>query len=205
MVNGGPAIHPGQSELRKYVFEPGPLLLLGAPGVGKGTQAKRLMQMFGIPQISTGDILREQRALKTELGLLAGQLMSKGQLVPDEVVNSMVEARLVAEDCRNGYILDGFPRTKAQADWLDALLHSMGERLPVVAIHLKVDYDDLLRRITGRRISSSGRIYNVYTSPPRVPGIDDVDGSVLEQRKDDSESVFADRMKVFAEDTGSGD
>ncbi len=187
-------------------FEPGPLLLLGAPGVGKGTQAKRLMELFGIPQISTGDILREQRARRTELGIAAGRLMSQGQLVPDTVVNSMVEARLQAPDCRVGYILDGFPRTRAQADWLDATLDGapVGHgHLPVVAVHLMVDYGELLRRVTGRRIATSGRIYNVYTSPPLREGLDDFDGSPLEQRKDDTEVVFADRMKVFAADTAA--
>lgn len=186
-------------------FEPGPVLLLGAPGVGKGTQAKRLMERFKIPQISTGDILREERSRQTELGVLAGELMSKGQLVPDDVVNRMVDARLKQPDCEHGYILDGFPRTQAQADWLDRALHEVGSRraLPVVAIHLDVPHEDLLRRITGRRISAAGRIYNIYTHPPRVDGKDDVDGSDLTQRKDDSEEVFEDRMKVFRADTAA--
>ena len=196
----------GESSGLAVSFEPGPMLLLGAPGVGKGTQAKRLMDLFSIPQISTGDILREQRARKTELGLAAETLMSKGMLVPDDVVNSMVRSRLLEPDCCKGYILDGFPRTKPQADWLDTLLDGnagRNERLPVVAIHLQVNYDDLLRRITGRRISSSGRIYNVYSSPPLVPDCDDIDGSPLEQRRDDTEAVFADRMRVFAADTAA--
>ncbi len=182
---------------------PGPVLLLGAPGVGKGTQAKLLMAEFGIPQISTGDILRDQRTRRTELGLLADGLMSKGQLVPDDLVNRMVEIRLKQPDCANGYILDGFPRTIAQADWLDGHLSRTDPERPLIAVSLIVDYEVLLRRITGRLISPAGRIYNVYTNPPQVPGRCDVDGSVLEQRADDRVAVFEDRMKVFGQDTAA--
>jgi adenylate kinase len=182
-------------------FTPGPVLLLGAPGVGKGTQAKALMAEYAIPQISTGDLLREHRRNHTELGLLADELMQRGQLVPDELVNKMVAARLADPDCGRGYILDGFPRTLAQANWLDGYLVETNAVYPVVAIHIKVDHDELLRRITGRRISPAGRIYNIYTAPPRVPGICDVDGSKLVQRNDDSEEVFEQRMKTFYEQT----
>jgi adenylate kinase len=182
-------------------FTPGPVLLLGAPGVGKGTQAKALMAEFAIPQISTGDLLREHRRNHTELGMLADDLMQRGDLVPDELVNKMVAARLANPDCVCGYILDGFPRTLAQANWLDGFLVETNALLPVVAIHIKVDHDELLRRITGRRISPAGRIYNIYTAPPRVPGKCDVDGSTLVQRNDDSEEVFEQRMKTFYEQT----
>ena len=157
-------------------FLPGPVLLLGAPGVGKGTQAKVLMATFGIPQISTGDLLRQHRRERTPLGLLAEEIMSRGQLVPDDLVNQMVEARLALPDVARGYILDGFPRTLAQADWLDRILagvrstEATATHLPVVAISITVGYEHLLQRITGRRISASGRIYNVYSNPPRVPG-----------------------------------
>jgi len=184
-------------------FKPGPVLLLGAPGVGKGTQAKVLMAEFGIPQISTGDILRDQRARRTELGLMADELLRTGQLVPDDLVNRLVEARLAQGDCANGYILDGFPRTLAQAKWLDAHLAAMDPSAPLVTLSIVVQHEELLKRITGRLISPAGRIYNVYTNPPQTPGICDVDGSVLQQRVDDSIQVFEDRMKVFYRDTAA--
>jgi len=180
-------------------FEPGPILLLGAPGVGKGTQAKLLMAEFGIPQISTGDLLRDHRTRQTSLGLLAEPLLSAGKLVPDDLVNEMVKERLSRPDCARGYILDGYPRTLAQADWLDSYLGSAA--LPVVAILISVPYDDLLKRITGRRICAQGHIYNIHSQPPQVSGICDIDGTELGQRKDDSESVFSHRMEVFAADT----
>jgi adenylate kinase len=177
-------------------FLPGPVLLLGAPGVGKGTQAKALMAAFGIPQISTGDLLRANIAAGTDLGKAAKSLMDQGQLVPDDLVNRMVADRLIQPDTHRGYILDGFPRTINQAEWLDAQL--AGETtFPVVAISIVVNYDHLLHRITGRRISSSGYIYNIYSNPPATPGICDVDGSTLVQRPDDSEAVFSERMKTF--------
>ncbi len=187
------------------------MLLLGAPGVGKGTQAKRLMDQFGIPQISTGDLLREHRRNHTKLGLLADDLMSQGKLVPDDLVNDMVADRLMHPDTRPGYILDGYPRTLNQAEWLDEYItREHGEatdpadaargpqpKLPVVAIHLMVDERALLERITGRRISPTGNIYNIYTNPPKVEGIDDSDGGPLTQRADDREEVFYERMKAF--------
>lgn len=182
-------------------FLPGPVLLLGAPGVGKGTQAQVLMAEFGIPQISTGDLLRAHRARHTKLGLLAEELMSQGQLVPDNLVNEMVADRLTEPDAQRGYILDGFPRTLPQAAWLDTHLASADSAkestLPVIAVSIVVAYDELLHRITGRRISPAGRIYNIYSNPPKVEGICDVDGSKLVQRTDDSEEVFAERMKTF--------
>ena len=194
-------------------FRPGPVLLLGAPGVGKGTQAKRLVDAFGIPQISTGDLLREHRRNHTKLGLLADELMSRGKLVPDDLVNDMVADRLVQPDTTRGYILDGYPRTLNQAEWLDEYItRDHGEaaepdaaalgplpKLPVVAVHLIVDEQVLLERITGRRISPTGNIYNIYTKPPRVEGICDIDGGVLTQRADDREEVFRERMRAFAE------
>lgn len=190
-------------------FLPGPVLLLGAPGVGKGTQAKLLMAEFGIPQISTGDILRANIAGSTSLGVVAKSLMDQGQLVSDDLVNQMVADRLAQPDTKRGYILDGFPRTLNQAVWLDEHLAGKlkqsdcnpGEILPVVAIHIVVDYDQLLHRITGRRISPTGRIYNTYSNPPTVAGKCDVDGSTLVQRPDDSEEVFAERMKTFNSQT----
>jgi adenylate kinase len=182
-------------------FLPGPVLLLGAPGVGKGTQAKALMATYGIPQISTGDILRANISTGTPLGKQAKALVDQGTLVSDDLVNQMVADRLAQPDTRNGFILDGFPRTLNQATWLDAQLAAAPGTLPVVAISIVVDYEQLLHRITGRRISPAGRIYNIYSNPPAVPGICDIDGSALVQRPDDSEAVFMERMKTFEAQT----
>jgi adenylate kinase len=132
-------------------FLPGPVLLLGAPGVGKGTQAQLLMAEFGIPQISTGDLLRQHRRDHTSLGMMAEDLMKEGKFVPDDLVNEMVAERLAEPDTQHGYILDGFPRTLVQAEWLDTKL--VAYMLPVVAVCINVDQDVLLKRITGRRIS----------------------------------------------------
>ena len=177
-------------------FLPGPVLLLGAPGVGKGTQAKRLMDEFAIPQISTGDLLRQHRKDHTPLGLLADELMSKGQLVPDDLVNQMVAERLAQPDTEHGYILDGFPRTLNQAEWLDSQL--VAYMLPVVAVNIVVPQDELLKRVTGRLICPvCGTIYNIYSEPPKQPGLCDFDGAELTQRADDTEPVFWERMKAF--------
>jgi adenylate kinase len=182
-------------------FLPGPVLLLGAPGVGKGTQAKALMADYGIPQISTGDILRANISKGTPLGKQAKALVDQGTLVSDDLVNQMVADRLSQPDTHRGYILDGFPRTLNQALWLDAKLASDSNVLPVVAISIVVDNEQLKHRITGRRISPVGRIYNIYSNPPASPGICDVDGSILVQRPDDSEAVFTERMKTFETQT----
>ncbi len=176
-------------------FAPGPVLLLGAPGVGKGTQAKELMALWKVPQISTGDLLRSNVARKTELGIFAKTLMDQGKLVPDALVENMVAERLREPDTARGYILDGFPRTILQAAWLD---RHLADASSVVAISIKVGYHQLLRRITGRRnCPACQRIYNIYSHPPLVDGICDVDGARLAQRADDSESVFAERMRTY--------
>jgi adenylate kinase len=176
--------------------------LLGAPGVGKGTQAKRLMAAWGIPQISTGDILRELRKKPESeagaIGSLAKQLMDAGKLVPDELVNQLVAERLLAADTERGYMLDGYPRTLGQATWLDEHLGAVRTKLPVVAVSIEVGYDVLLRRITGRRTCPTcSRIYNVYSQPPIVDGVCDVDGTPLVQRPDDTEPVFEERMRTY--------
>ena len=181
-------------------FLPGPVLLLGAPGVGKGTQAKRLMDEFNIPQISTGDLLREHRRNQTPLGMLADELMSKGQLVPDDLVNQMVAERFKEPDTEHGYILDGFPRTLNQAEWLDGQL--VAYLLPVVAVNIVVGERVLLERITGRLICPvCGTIYNIYSKPPKNDRLCDIDNTPLEQRADDTEAVFYERMKQFQEKT----
>jgi adenylate kinase len=183
-------------------FLPGPVLLLGAPGVGKGTQAKRMMEEFSIPQISTGDLLREHRKNHTKLGLLADELMAKGQLVPDDLVNDMVAERLKLPDTEHGYILDGFPRTLNQAEWLDGQL--LAYMLPVVAVTIVVPRKDLVERITGRLICPvCGTIYNIYTEPPKVAGVCDLEGAKLTQRSDDTKTVFEERMKAFEAKTAA--
>jgi adenylate kinase len=184
------------------VTVPGPILLLGAPGVGKGTQAKELVKIWGIPQISTGDLLRANVAQGTPLGKTAKEIMQRGDLVPDSLVNDMVAVRLQQPDTANGYILDGFPRTLAQAQWLDARLATQPEALPVVAVSIQVDYNQLLRRITGRRnCPVCQTIYNIYSKPPQRAGFCDVEGAALVQRADDTEKVFAERMRAYNSQT----
>jgi adenylate kinase len=185
----------------------GPIILLGPPGAGKGTQAKLLSDTYGIPQISTGDILRDNVARKTELGLKAKGIMESGDLVPDELVCDMVAERLQEPDCVRGFILDGFPRTVRQAEWLDGQLEKMragkdapGRQAcaPPVVIRLVVEYNQLLQRLTGRRsCPTCGLIYNVYYQPPKVQGICDCDGTPLVQRRDDTEEVIAERLKAY--------
>jgi len=183
-------------------FLPGPVLLLGAPGVGKGTQAQRLMAEFGIPQISTGDLLRQHRRDHTPLGILADDLMSQGKLVPDDLVNQMVAARLNEPDTEHGYILDGFPRTLNQAEWLDRQL--VAYLLPVVAVNIIVDEQVLLERITGRLTCPiCGTIYNIYSKPPKHDRVCDFDGAALVQRADDTVQVFHERMRAFEQKTAA--
>jgi len=190
------AVEQGRELGRKTL--PGPILLLGAPGVGKGTQAKELVKLWGIPQISTGDLLRSNVAKGTSLGVVAKEIMGRGELVPDSLVNEMVAARLDEPDTAEGYILDGFPRTLPQAGWLDGRLAAQGKGLPVVAVSIQVDYNQLLRRITGRRnCPVCQRIYNIYSNPPQRAGFCDVEGAALVQRADDTEPVFKERMRTY--------
>lgn len=191
------AVESGRDMGRKTL--PGPILLLGAPGVGKGTQAKELVKLWGIPQISTGDLLRANVSKGTELGKVAKEIMGRGDLVPDSLVNEMVAVRLQQPDTKDGYILDGFPRTLNQAGWLDGRLAAQTQCLPVVAVSIKVDYNQLLRRITGRRnCPVCQTIYNVYVKPPKVDGHCDVENAALVQRADDTEQVFAERMRAYS-------
>ncbi|MFY9856365.1 MAG: adenylate kinase [Terracidiphilus sp.] len=178
---------------------PGPILLLGAPGVGKGTQAKELVKIWNIPQISTGDLLRANVAKGTTLGKVAKEIMGRGELVPDSLVNEMVALRLLEPDTARGYILDGFPRTLGQATWLDGRLQAQPESMPVVAVSIQVNYNQLLRRITGRRnCPVCQSIYNIYMHPPKKDGICDVEGAALTQRADDTEEVFKERMRAYS-------
>jgi len=175
------------------------LILLGPPGAGKGTQAQILQQRFGAKQISTGDILRENRNKGTELGKLAESYMLSGALVPDEVMIKMIEAEL--EKLDGGFIMDGFPRTVAQAQAFDALLEKRDTPLDAVVL-FNADRDTLFTRLTARWINPrTGRSYNTVTNPPRVPGIDDEDGGPLVQREDDKPETVAKRLDVYERQT----
>ncbi|HEY6972385.1 MAG TPA: adenylate kinase [Candidatus Angelobacter sp.] len=183
----------------------GPVIMLGAPGAGKGTQAKCIAQNYGIAHISTGDILRDNVSRATDLGKKAKAIMERGELVPDDLVNEMVSERLARSDCERGFILDGYPRTIVQAEWLDRFLASRtfgGRQLPPIVINIQVGYNQLLQRLTGRRsCPTCGRIYNVYFQPPRREGVCDEDGTPLIQRKDDSEEVISERLKAYERQT----
>ena len=186
----------------------GPVVLLGPPGAGKGTQAKRIMERYLVPQVSTGDILRYNVAQGTPLGQAAKAVMARGELVSDDLVCEMVRQRLIEPDCKPGYILDGFPRTAAQAGWLDALLddtlidNSWPTRAWPIVIRLDVDYNQLLLRITGRRsCPTCGRIYNVHFQPPRVDELCDYDRSKLVTRNDDRLEVIQPRLAAYQEQT----
>lgn len=177
------------------------VVFLGAPGAGKGTQARQLAQEWGVPQIATGDMLREAVANKTPLGLEAKRSMDSGALVPDEVVIGLVGERLEQPDAKAGCVLDGFPRTVAQAEALDVLLQRRGEALQRV-IFFEVSRPELLRRLTGRRICRQcGTGYHVVSAPPRVAGKCDKCGGELYQREDDAEATAARRLGVYQTQT----
>jgi adenylate kinase len=177
------------------------LILLGPPGAGKGTQAKMLMDKFAIPQISTGDMLRAAVKDGTPMGQKAKGYMDAGGLVPDEVVVGIVRDRLQETDCNNGFILDGFPRTVAQADALQVCFQAMGKELNRV-ISLEVDTEALVERLTGRRTCSEcGRGYHVEFEPSQQPGICNACGGALIQRDDDKEETIRKRLQVYAEQT----
>ena len=177
------------------------LVLLGAPGAGKGTQAKKLIEKYGIPQISTGDLLRAAVKEGTPLGKEAKSYMDSGGLVPDSVVLGMMEERLKLDDCKKGYILDGFPRNTAQAEALDKMLDSMN--MPITAaVSVDVPSEDLMKRLTGRRTCKScGQMFNVYFSAPKAEGVCDKCGAELYQRDDDKEDTIKNRLKVYEDQT----
>jgi adenylate kinase len=176
------------------------LIFLGPPGAGKGTQAQVLGERFGIVQISTGDLLRRHRAEGTELGKAAEGYMQRGELVPDELIIAMIERELDALGGR-GFVMDGFPRTVAQAEALDASLARKGWALDRVIL-FRVPDDELVRRLSARWVNPrTGRVYNTITNPPRTAGIDDEDGGPLVQREDDRPETVARRLRVYAEQT----
>lgn len=178
-----------------------PIVLLGAPGAGKGTQARELAKHFGVPQIATGDMFRDHVARGTELGRQAKAVMERGELVSDEIVSAMVDDRIRRADCRQGFLLDGFPRTLPQAERLEEILAAAGFG-PVLAINIEVSYDSLFRRLTGRRTCKTcGAIYNLYDRPPRVPDRCDRDAGELLQRADDREEVIRERLAAYERQT----
>lgn len=177
------------------------VVLMGGPGAGKGTQAKRLQEALDLPQVASGDLFREHLRNETELGKLARTYIDKGELVPDNVTVAMVKERLSREDCANGAILDGFPRTIPQADALDKLLAEMGEQVHVVP-YIHVSPEILLKRLAGRwTCKTCGHVYHVLFNPPQKAGICDLDGSPLYQRDDDTEETQKRRIEVYFEQT----
>ena len=177
------------------------ILLMGPPGAGKGTQAERLIEKYGIPQISTGDMFRAAVKEETPLGLEAKKYMDKGQLVPDAVTIGIVRERLSKDDCSKGFILDGFPRTTAQAVSLDAILKDLDIRLNGV-INISVPNEELIRRTTGRLICRKcGATYHTVSKPPKQEGVCDKCGGELYQRDDDKEETVTKRLEVYAAQT----
>lgn len=177
------------------------LVLLGPPGAGKGTQASAIVDKFDIPHISTGDIFRANIKEGTNLGKEAKAYMDKGLLVPDELVVSIVKDRLTRDDCKEGFLLDGFPRTVNQAVALDSELHKMNTKLDRV-ININASAEILIERAVGRRICKEcGATYHIKFNPPKVEGICDKDGGVLYQRDDDNEETVSTRIKVYMEQT----
>lgn len=177
------------------------LVLLGAPGAGKGTQAKHLMETLGLPHISSGNIFRENLNKQTELGKLAQTFISDGQLVPDDVTIAMIRERLEQDDCTMGAMLDGFPRTPTQAEALDVILADLGGELDAV-LYIKVAQEILVRRLSGRWMCrAAGHVFHDEFNPPLVPGVCDYDGSELYQRDDDRAETVAERIRVYINQT----
>ena len=173
------------------------VILLGAPGSGKGTQAQAITDQFGIPQISTGDMLRAAVRAGTPLGLEAKKIMDAGLLVSDDIILGLIRERIQADDCRTGFLLDGFPRTIAQADGLEDLGIAIDQ-----VVEFVVDDEEIVQRMSGRRVHpASGRTYHVVFNPPRDAGKDDVTGEPLIQRDDDSEATVRKRLAVYHEQT----
>jgi adenylate kinase len=177
------------------------VIFLGPPGAGKGTQARQIAESYAVPHLSTGDMFREHVSRGTPLGLRAKPIMERGELVPDDLVLSMVEDRISRPDCADGFILDGFPRTLPQAEKLDEILRRRFKTEPLV-VHFIVDKNQLMRRLTGRRVCGiGGEIYNIYDHPPKVSGHCDRDGGELIQRPDDREEVIAERLAAYERQT----
>ena len=175
-------------------------VMLGPPGAGKGTQAEILAQKLGLVHISSGDLFRENLSNQTELGKLAQTYMTKGELVPDDVTIAMVKERLSRPDCAKGAVLDGFPRTPAQAEALNKILAEMNAKVDLVPL-ISVPNDVLVERLSGRWMSKSGRVYHALYNPPKVKWVDDIDGTPLYQREDDKPETVQRRIDVYYEQT----
>lgn len=177
------------------------ILIMGPPGAGKGTQAEKIVQEFGIPHISTGDAFRLAMKEGTPLGQKAKEYVDQGLLVPDEITNGIVKERLALADCETGFLLDGFPRTIQQAETLDSILQELGKKIDSV-VNLKVDRGFLLARLTGRRLCKTcGATYHVMFNPPKMEGICDRDGEELYQRSDDTEAKVGTRLDEYISKT----
>ncbi|MGI6204898.1 MAG: adenylate kinase [Anaerovoracaceae bacterium] len=177
------------------------LILLGPPGAGKGTQAAKIIEKYNIPHISTGDIFRENIKEGTDLGMRAKEFMDKGELVPDSLVIEIALDRLTKDDCRGGFLLDGFPRTVEQAEALDEFLKGRGEKVDHV-LDIEVPAEELITRILGRRVCEKcGATYNIPNMPPKVDGVCDVCGGKLMQRKDDTRETVENRIAVYEKQT----
>jgi len=177
------------------------LILMGPPGAGKGTQAKLLLAEFQVPQISTGDILREAVKAGTELGKKAGPLMAEGKLVPDDLVIGVAEERLKKPDCAKGFVLDGFPRTIPQAEALEAMLARLGKKIDKV-ISIEVDDKVIVERMGGRRsCPKCGAVFHVTANPPKAEGVCDACGTALVRRPDDDPETVQERLTVYAKKT----
>jgi adenylate kinase len=177
------------------------LLFLGPPGAGKGTQARELAREWAVPQVATGDMLRDQMKAGTALGREAKQFYDRGELVPDDVILRMVEDRFRQPDAANGFLLDGFPRTIAQADGLGQMLERSGQKLDAV-VYFDVSEPELIRRLTGRRLCRACQTpYHLVSAPPRTPGVCDRCGGELYQRDDDGEATVRNRLAVFRKQT----
>ena len=175
------------------------IILLGPPGCGKGTQAQNLIREFGFVQLSTGDMLRSAISRGTEIGMQAKSIIDKGELVSDEIVIGIVRDRIFSTECECGYMLDGFPRTLAQAEKLDQILSDRNQKIDVV-LRLCVPDDMAIRRIAGRRFHiTSGRSYNIEFNPPKIEGRDDITGEKLVQREDDKEEIVQSRLNTYHE------
>lgn len=176
------------------------IVMLGPPGAGKGTQAEIMAQKLGLVHVSSGDLFRENLSNQTELGKLAQTYMTKGELVPDDVTIAMVKERLSRPDCAKGAVLDGFPRTPAQAEALNKILAEMNAKVDLVPL-ISVPNDVLVERLSGRWMSKSGRVYHALYNPPKVKWVDDIDGTPLYQREDDKPETVQRRIDVYYEQT----
>jgi adenylate kinase len=199
-VRGQQAAHSNVPAIAEQAVPELNLILVGPPGAGKGTQAEKLTEDFGLPYYATGNILRDAVAQGTELGRKAKEYMDAGDLVPDDVIIGVILEALAAEEASNGFLLDGFPRTVPQADALGAALEQVGRRLSAVLL-IDVPDEDIVKRLSGRRVSRAGRVYHVDFDPPKQEGRCDLDGSELIQRDDDKPETIRKRLAVYHEQT----